>query len=140
MKHFLLLAALILISLTTTVQAKTLSRVAAVVNDEVISTHQLDQAVMEALSRKNNTNQLSAAQFDQLKETLLEQLINDKLLEQRAAELDIDVEDIELENAINDVQAKNGLSRATLIQALAAQGMTLEAIVSRSEKKSCATS
>ncbi|MCW8891727.1 MAG: SurA N-terminal domain-containing protein [Deltaproteobacteria bacterium] len=106
--------------------AKTLSQVAAVVNHEMISTYQLDKAVLKALSQQANKNQLSATQFDQLKTTLLQQLINDKLVEQRIEELGLTVADSELNAAILDVQEKNGLTSETLEQALAAQGLTME--------------
>jgi len=126
MKRLTLFFVLALVCLTTTVQAKNLSRIAAVVNDEIISTYQLEQEVKVALSTQSDKNQLSATQFDSLKASLLEKMINDKLIEQRTKELDLYVDESELSTAIADVQAKNNLTRDTLIQALAAQGMTME--------------
>lgn len=105
--------------------AKTLDKVAAVVNNEIITTYQLDTAVEKELSKKTDKNQLSASQFDQLKMTVLKQLIGDKLLEQRIGELGLQVTDEELNSAIQDVQEKNGLTAETLEQALVSQGMTM---------------
>lgn len=126
MKRLTLALVLALLCMTTAVHAKNLSSIAAVVNDEVISTYQLDQEVMQALAEQTNANQLSASQFDKLKASMLDKLINEKLIEQRSKELNLNVSDSELSSAIQDVQAKNNLNRDQLIQALAAQGMTME--------------
>lgn len=105
--------------------AKTLSKVAAVINNEMITTYQLDQAVAKTLAQKANNNQLTASQFDQLKKTVLEQLVNDKLLEQRIEELGLEVTDAELNAAIQDVQDKNHLTAEELEQALVNQGLSM---------------
>jgi peptidyl-prolyl cis-trans isomerase SurA len=106
------------------VTAKTLSRTVAVVNNAIITSHQLDQALADALAGRSE-KQLSTEQLEQLKATLVEKLVMEKLLEQRIAELGLTVADSELETAIEDVQRKNGLDRAGLIRALEAQGMTM---------------
>jgi len=125
MKRITLSALLILIYMAMPASAKTLSQVAAVVNHEMISTYQLDKAMAQALANKADKNQLSAAQFDQLKSSLLEKLISEKLVDQRIAELELTVSDPELNAAIDDVRAKNGLTPETLKQALEAQGLTM---------------
>lgn len=126
MKRTTRVLVLVLLCMATVAQAKTLSRVAAVVNDEVISTYQLEQEVNKALSKRNDINQLSTSQFDQLRVSTLDKLINDKLIEQRSRELNLNVSDTDVSSAIQDVQAKNGLTRDQLIQALTAQGMTMD--------------
>lgn len=126
MKRIMLSALLIFFCIALPATAKTLSQVAAVVNHEMISTYQLDKAMVKALENKADKNQLSASQFDQLKSTLLEKLINEKLVEQRIAELELTVSTSELDAAINDVRERNGLTPETLKQALEAQGLTLE--------------
>ena len=113
--------------LVNPVSAKTLSKVAAVVNDEIITTFQLDNEVKVALRINEKRNQMTAAQFDKFKLQVLQKMINDKLLEQRSKELGLTVPDADLESAIKDVEAKNGLTREALIRALAAQGTTFEA-------------
>lgn len=106
------------------VTAKTLSRTVAVVNDAIITSHQLDQALAAALSGRSE-QQLDMEQLEQLKATLVEKLVMEKLLEQRIAELNLTVADRELETAIEDVQRNNDLDREGLISALEAQGMTM---------------
>ncbi len=111
--------------LTNPVAAKTLSKVAAVVNKDIISTYQLDKAVITALANDTKGNQLTAEQFDQLRLRILEQLINEKLVDQRIAELGLTVGDTEIDAAVLDVQRKNNLSREKLEMALTAQGMDM---------------
>ncbi len=107
------------------VSAKTLTKVAAVVNDDIITSYQLDQALKEALANIPDQNRLTSAQFDQLKEKTLHKLIGDKLVDQRIKELDLQVSESELSAAIDDVRRKNNLTEEALQQALAAQGMTM---------------
>lgn len=125
MKRILFSLFFSLLLAVTPVTAKTLSKVVAVVNDEMISTFQLDKAVVSALAQNPNQNQLTTAQFDQMKVQILNRMVNDKLLEQRTKELGLKVSDPELNGAIEDVQLKNGLTAETLEKALAAQGLTL---------------
>jgi len=110
----------------TPVTAKTLNKIVAVVNNEMISTFQLDKAVVEALAKNPKQNQLTPSQFDQMKVQILNRMVNEKLLEQRTKELDLKVSDPELDSAIEDVQRKNGLTRETLEQALTAQGLSMQ--------------
>ncbi len=106
--------------------AKPLTKVAAVVNNDMISTYQLDKAVLEALNKESKGNQLTSEQFDQLKASVLENLINEKLVEQRIKELGLEVSDSELDAAIEDVQIKNKLTADMLKTAVEAQGMSFE--------------
>lgn len=126
MKRVLLLLSLTMLLSVACATAKTVNRVAAIVNDEVITTYQLDKAVVSALSNRKNQNQLTAAQFDKLKGQALSSLINDKLLQQRIAELGISVSAGEIESAVMDVQRKNNFSREQLEEALTSQGMSLD--------------
>lgn len=125
MKRILFAFTFSLLLAVTPVAAKTLSKIAAVVNDEIISTFQLDKAVVAALAKNPNRNQQTTSQFDQMKIQILKNMVNNKLLEQRSKELDLKVSDPELSAAIEDVQLKNGLTQETLEQALAAQGLTI---------------
>ncbi len=117
------------------VTAKTLTKIAAVVNDEIITTYELDKAVVAALTKNPKRNQMTAAQLDQLKKQTLENLINEKLFDQRIKELEIEVSDAELTGAIEDVAVKNGLSKEALHKALEAQGLTMEAYRDKIKKE-----
>ncbi len=125
MKRMLFLLILSLFLTITPAMAKTLSKVVAVVNDEIITSFQLEKAVVAALTQKPDQNQLTTEQFDQIKGEVLEQMVNNKLRDQRIEELGLKVSEPELNSAIEDVQLKNGLTPETFEQALAAQGLTL---------------
>lgn len=127
MRRFFLLLLLTALLSIASVSAKTLTRVAAVINNDIISTYQLDKAVLAALAKDANGNQLTSKQFDELKIRVLEQLINEKLVEQRIKEMGLTVPDPELNAAIEDVQRKNNLTATALRQAVEAQGMSFEA-------------
>ena len=127
MKRILFFLFFSLLLVTTPVTAKTLSKVAAIVNDEVITTYQLDRAVLDALAKNPQKNQLTAEQFEKIKGQILDKMVNDLLLKQRIKELDLKVADSELNKAIEDVQTKNGLDRQGLERALTSQGMSFAA-------------
>ncbi|MCK5913911.1 MAG: SurA N-terminal domain-containing protein, partial [Desulfuromusa sp.] len=107
MKRIFFALSLSLVLAVTPALAKTLSKVAAVVNYEIITTLQLDKAVVAALAKNPNRNQLTTAQFEEMETQVLKKLVNDKLLEQRTTELELTVADAELDSAIEDVQQKN---------------------------------
>lgn len=123
MKRFLLLLMLTIVA-ASPVAAKTLTRVVAVVNNDVISSYQLDSAVLKALEKDAKGNQLTSKQFDELKARMLDNLINEKLVEQRIKELGLTVPDPELNAAIEDVQNKNNLSADMLKNAVESQGLS----------------
>jgi len=120
----IILLALLLTSLAAPLRAATVSGVAAVVNDRVITTHQLDQAVAAALEGKPQPPPVELAN---LRSQLLSRLIEDSLVEQKIAELGLKVSDEEVEAAIRDVQKQNHLTREQLVAALQAQGMDFAA-------------
>ena len=122
-RPILLLLLLACLLLGNPALAKTLSKVVAVVNNDIISSYQLDKAVLADLEKHSQGNQLTAKQFDQLRENTLERLINEKLAKQRTKELGLQVGEAELNAAIEDVQRKNNLTRSMLENALEAQGM-----------------
>ena len=123
MKNVLLFCTL-LILMVSPAAAKTLSRVVAVVNNEIISSYQLDKEVQAVLDR--NSSQPTSEQLEQLREQVLNKLIEDKLLEQRIKELGLRVSDPELNAAIEDVQRKNNLTAEMLKNAVEARGMPFE--------------
>lgn len=110
------LVALLVGCLTVPAAAQTLSKIVAVVNDEIITSYQLEQ-------RLNSTP--GAENSDQQRRQLLDMMIAEVLMQQRATEIGIEVSDEDIENAIGDVERQNNISREQLNQALQAQGMTM---------------
>ncbi len=108
----------------TSVSAKIVSRVAAVVNKEIISTHQLDQRLQEQLAKQQK--QPSPVQMGALRQELLSRMIEESLVQQRIAALSLTVSEEEIETALMDVQKKNKLSRDDLEDAVQSQGLDFD--------------
>ena len=125
-KHILGLFLILLLATTSPLAAITISSVAAVVNADIITSYQLERAVAMLLSRQNPSRAPSDQELQDLRQEVLDQLINDRLLHQRSKELGLRVSDQEVNAAIDDVMISNNLDPASLEIALAAEGMTLE--------------
>ncbi|TGU74507.1 peptidylprolyl isomerase [Geomonas terrae] len=102
-------------------QAKQISGIAAVVNDEVITTVDLDKEYAQMLKE---SEKLPPAEKMGLRSAALNRLVDKKLVEQKIRELDIKVGEDELRASIEDVKKQNNLTQEALEQALAAQGLT----------------
>ncbi len=105
--------------------AEVVSRIAAVVNTDIITTNQLDLKLKEQLAKQDS--QPSPAQLGSLRQELLSRLIEETLLQQRITALNLRATDEEVEKAVDDVQKKNQLTREELKQALQLQGVDFEA-------------
>lgn len=95
--------------------AAPLVRIVAVVNSDIITNVQLEKALRERGS--------AVALDPAARQAVLDALIEERLLAQRAAELGLTVSDDELESAIQDVQRQNRLTRPQLEEALKQQGI-----------------
>lgn len=124
MKQIGLLSLLITLLCVTVFAAEPVSRIAAVVNDDIITTNQLEQAVAEHLARQKTTP--SAQQLETLRRELLKRLVEESLVRQRIKALNLTVSEEEIETAILDVQKQNRLSREQLEQAVLNQGITFD--------------
>ena len=82
MQRLLFLLFFSLLFTVTPASAKVLSKIAAIVNDDIITTYQLDQAVIEDLTQNSNKNQLDITQFEQMKVQTLNRLIDEMLMKQ----------------------------------------------------------
>ena len=105
--------------------AQMVSRIAAVVNKDIITTHQLDQKLQEQLAKKER--QPSPAQLGALRQEMLSRMIEETLVQQRIEALGLRVSEEEIEVALLDVQKKNQLTREELEDAVMAQGLEFDA-------------
>lgn len=120
------IALLLLCSISVNVAtAEVVSRIAAVVNQDIITTNQLDGKLQEQLARQER--QPSPAQLGALRQELLSRMIEETLVQQRIKALNLKVSAEEIETALLDVQQKNQLTRSALEAAVAAQGLTFDA-------------
>jgi len=103
--------------------AQVIDSIAAVVNDELITTHELDR---EYQLLQKEQQQLPASEKMGLRTAALNRLIDKKLIDQKVRELDVKVLDDEVKAAIEDVKKQNRMNQEQLVQALAAQGLSFE--------------
>jgi peptidyl-prolyl cis-trans isomerase SurA len=107
-----------------TASATTVTRIAAVVNTDIITTLELDKKLQEQLA--GSQRQPSPAQLGALRRELLSRLIEERLVQQRIEALKLSVSEEEIETALLDVQRKNKLTREELEDAVQTQGMRFE--------------
>ncbi len=110
----------------TPAAGEVINRVAAIVNDTIITTYQLDQKTTEAAAQDPQYANLDAAEQQTFKKKVLDLMIEEELIKQRAMELNINVSEDEINASIDDVQTQNKLTRLQLIAALEQQGMSFE--------------
>jgi len=122
MKKSLLLALLLL--WTSTASATTLIKTVAMVNNDAVTSYQLEKKLVIAMAAETSPRQLSQQEYSDLRLKILNDMIEDLLVEQRIQELGLSVSDQELDSAIEDVQRQNKLTSEQLKTALQAQGMS----------------
>lgn len=126
MKRLLLIAAVLLLLPPLAAGAETVSKIAAVVNEDIITTYQLDLEVAERLSAMASGQKIPAEQMQALRREALSKIIEETLIRQRTEELGLKVGDDEVEAAIEDVQRQNQLTREQLTEALEFQGLSFD--------------
>lgn len=103
--------------------AQVIDGIAAVVNEELITTHELDKEYQLMLKEQEK---LPASEKMGLRSAALNRLVDKKLIDQKVRELDIKVLDDEVKAAIDDVKKQNNMTQEALVKALAAQGMSFQ--------------
>ena len=119
---------LICISSHTHAQAEVVDRIVAVVNDDVITLSELNEegsSYFQALIKQAPTDQLQT-EMQKLRQEVLSHLIDQRLIEQQAAKLEIKISDEEVEQTIDTMLAENNATREDLKQDLASKGISDE--------------
>lgn len=121
--------AVLLLPLLTSAQTRELSangalldRIAAVVNDGVVLTSELDEQTEEVTARLRQQN-TELPPRNVLRRQILERLIVEEIQMQRAQRLGIQVSDEMLNGALADVAQRNNINFADLPRALEQQGI-----------------
>ena len=96
-------------------------RVVAVVNDDVITLSELQEAGQGALQPGLSQDQKQKAQT-----RILEALIKERLVSQQIDEAKISVSSTDVDRAIEDITRQNNISKEDLQKAVAARGMSWE--------------
>lgn len=99
-----------------------LDRIAAVVNDGVVLTSQLDEQT-EAITERLRQQNTELPPRNVLRRQILERLVVEEIQVQRADKLGIQISDEMLNSALEGVARNNGINFPDLPQALAQQGI-----------------
>lgn len=105
-------------------RAEIIDSVAAIVNDEIITSYEVDKGVLLLIKEAEKNGSLSDDDRAKLRKTALNRLIDKKLVDQKVKELNITVPEDELRQAIEDVKKQNKLTQENLVSALNAQGLS----------------
>lgn len=119
---FLLLAAGF-VSYPAPVRATIIDGVAAKINEEIITISDVTERVEEIARAKRIS---SLEEINKLKKTVLEKMIEDKLLLVKAKELNITAEEKDVETALEDIRKKNNFTEEKMKEMLEQQGLTLD--------------
>jgi peptidyl-prolyl cis-trans isomerase SurA len=109
--------------------ARTIDRIVAVVNDDIILDSELDQLVSTQIAMRREIDPDSTEgkkAIDELRHRALDSLIESQLMRQQAAEMKLSVTGEEVDRALEEVKRQNRLDDATFAEALKQQGFTLE--------------
>jgi len=133
---FLLLIGLLCSPLAYTAEQELLDRVVAVVNDEVITQAEMDtflRPIYEQYSKEYSGEGLVKA-INEVRQKILSQMIEDKLVYQEAVRQGIEVKDEEVEKEFQDFKSK--LEKPEdLDMMLEREGLTLKALRERLKKQ-----
>ncbi|PLX82488.1 MAG: hypothetical protein C0616_02430 [Desulfuromonas sp.] len=122
MRSLFLIPFMILIA-TGAFGAELVSKIAAVVNQEIITTYQLEQELDKMLVDRGA---LSQPQKEQARRQLLNRLIEESLLRQKIEEVGLRVSDEEVDDAIRDVRVQNKITEDQLKEAVREQGLSFD--------------
>lgn len=103
-----------------------LDRIVAVVNNDVITEHELEQRVHTVAINLRRQN-IELPPMQQLRQQVLERLINERVVLQRAKQTGIRIDDQMVNASIEQIARQNNLSVEELRQRLAADGVTFAA-------------
>ncbi|HEX5773579.1 MAG TPA: peptidylprolyl isomerase [Geomobilimonas sp.] len=106
--------------------AEMVSGIVAIVNDEIITSYEVEKETAILAKEAEKKGPVSAAARGELHGLALNRLIDRKLTEQKIKELDIRVAEEEVRQAIEDVKKQNNLSQEALVAALAGQGLSFD--------------
>jgi len=119
-------AVLLLAPLPCAAYAERISAIAAIVNDDIITTYELQKEASTLLKELERGGAQTEQTKVRLRVTALNRLIDKKLVVQKIKELDIKISEEELRQAIEDVKKQNNLSQEALVAALRTQGLTFD--------------
>lgn len=124
-KRWMTPAALVALVLPLAVQAELVDRVAAVVNNEVITLSEVEERTAPELARLNVPRAERAEAVEKLRKQALDALIGEKLLGSQVKELGIEVTAQEIDAGLEDVIRQNGMTQEQFDQELTRSGYSV---------------
>jgi peptidyl-prolyl cis-trans isomerase SurA len=103
-----------------------ISSIAVVVNDELITTWEIDQALQPLVKEAEKKKPLDDAGRKELRQNVIKSLIDKKLVDQKIKELNVKISDDELRQSIDDIRKQNNMTQEAFVAALASQGLTYD--------------
>lgn len=105
---------------------KLLNAIVAVVNDEIITLYEVNHEARPIIRESEKKASLDDAGRSQIRRTVLDILVEKKLVEQKIKELNITISEDEVRQAIEDVKRQNNLTQEGLVKALGSQGLSYD--------------
>jgi peptidyl-prolyl cis-trans isomerase SurA len=103
-----------------------ISGIAAIVNDEIITTRDVDKQYASILKEAEKLAAVSEDDRKKFRDLALNQLVDRKLIDMKIADLNIKISEEEVRQAIEDVKKQNKLSQESLVEALRGQGVSFD--------------
>jgi len=126
-RKLLLIAAALAAPLCARAQPKLVDRVAAVVNEDMISLSEVEERASGELSALQSEGQATPERKHAALQHALDDLIADRLLVAEEKSAGVEVTDQDVEMAIEDVRRQNNMDPATFERALASKGQSMSA-------------
>jgi peptidyl-prolyl cis-trans isomerase SurA len=123
----LLAAAVMVLPSGTAAGAETVDRIVAVVNGEIIVLSELRPISQNYMRQMSEQFKVEAGdeQFREAERRILDQLIDEKLVNQEADRLTITISEREIDTAVKEMQNRNKLNDAQFAAVLADEGLTM---------------
>jgi peptidyl-prolyl cis-trans isomerase SurA len=106
--------------------AEEINRIAAIVNDDIITSYEVDKGVAILEKEAGKSGQDIDADRAKLIQTSQQRLIEKKLIDQKIRDLNIVITEEELRQTIEDVKKQNNLTQESLVSALSSQGISFD--------------
>ncbi|MDY7030829.1 MAG: peptidylprolyl isomerase [Thermodesulfobacteriota bacterium] len=107
---------------------KTVDRIVAIVNEEIITLTELDDAVNSFLKKTIDVVQMKGGHgaLDQIKREILNRIIDEKLIEYEIKRLGIMVSQRDLDDTVEKILKENSMSKQYFIDRLKTKGISLD--------------
>jgi peptidyl-prolyl cis-trans isomerase SurA len=114
-------------SIQPTFAAETCNRVVAIVNDDVITLHELNKKMQELTGlAPEDLRFQDEERYLQTRREVLEHIINDRIAQEKIRELGIQVTDEQVDSTVEQVKRENKLTQEDLVAGLKQEGMSYE--------------